>query len=168
MSDPDPDPDPAGGRNPLHASCVALTGRAVLLMGPSGAGKSDLALRLIDRGAILVSDDYTCWRRDEATGQILAAPPPTIAGRMEIRGVGIVEQPWLGDVPVALAVALTGGDPQPPIGRLPLDPVFFPLGGCAIPLFRLNGFEASAPVKLEYALRTVAGAAIITDKENER
>jgi len=162
------EPDPESGSNPLHASCVAMGERAVLLMGPSGSGKSDLALRMIDRGAMLVSDDYTHWRRDEATGQILASPPATIAGRMEIRGIGIVEQPWRGDVPVALAVALTGNDPQPPIERLPLDPSFFPLGGCAIPLIRLNGFEASAPVKLEYALRRGAGAGIIADKENER
>ena len=49
----------------LHATTVALGGRAVLLTGPSGAGKSDLALRLIDRGATLVSDDQTMViRRD--------------------------------------------------------------------------------------------------------
>ncbi|MFN3389305.1 MAG: HPr kinase/phosphorylase, partial [Allosphingosinicella sp.] len=43
----------------VHASCVAIGGRAVLIAGRSGSGKSDLALRLIDRGARLVSDDYT-------------------------------------------------------------------------------------------------------------
>ncbi|MBA3881078.1 MAG: aldolase, partial [Sphingobium sp.] len=43
----------------LHVSCVAIGDRAVLIEGRSGAGKSDLALRLIDRGARLVSDDYT-------------------------------------------------------------------------------------------------------------
>ena len=44
----------------IHASCVAIDGRALLIEGASGDGKSDLALRLIDRGATLVSDDYTC------------------------------------------------------------------------------------------------------------
>jgi transcriptional regulator with AAA-type ATPase domain len=34
----------------LHASTVALDGRAVMISGPSGSGKSDLALRLLDRG----------------------------------------------------------------------------------------------------------------------
>ena len=47
----------------LHATCVAIGGRGLLLLGPSGSGKSDLALRLIDRGAMLVSDDGVAIRR---------------------------------------------------------------------------------------------------------
>ena len=47
----------------LHASSVSIDGRAVLIEGMSGSGKSDLAMRLIDRGATLVSDDYTIVRR---------------------------------------------------------------------------------------------------------
>ena len=85
----------------VHASTVAIEGRAVLIAGRSGSGKSDLALRLIDRGAVLVSDDYTFVRR--ADGRLLASPPDTIAGRIELRGVGIVEMANLRDVPVALA-----------------------------------------------------------------
>ena len=61
----------------VHTSCVAIDGRAVLIGGRSGRGKSDLALRLIDRGAALVSDDYTLVKR--VTGRLLAAAPPTIA-----------------------------------------------------------------------------------------
>ena len=64
----------------LHATAVALGGWAVLLTGPSGAGKSDLALRLIDRGAELVADDYTMLVHDGA--QLVAGSPATIAGRM--------------------------------------------------------------------------------------
>ena len=153
--------------NPLHASCVAIEGQAILLMGPSGAGKSDLALRLIDRGAVLVSDDYTIWQRDEASGRLIASPPAPIAGRMEIRGLGIVAQEYCSAVPIALAVALVRSDHDPPVERLPLAPVFLTLDGCDIPLIRLNGLEASAPIKLEYALRTLASAANITAEENE-
>ena len=40
----------------LHASCVCVKDKGILLIGASGTGKSDLALRLIDRGAMLV-----CW-----------------------------------------------------------------------------------------------------------
>jgi len=73
----------------LHASTVALDGRAVLISGPSGSGKSDLALRLLDRGFILVSDDQTIVRKDG--GHLVAGAPPTIAGKLEVRGIGIVD-----------------------------------------------------------------------------
>ena len=84
----------------LHASAVAIEGRAVLIGGRSGTGKSDLALRLIDRGAGLISDDYTYVRR--VNGQALASAPANIAGKIEVRGVGIVELDTAADVPVAL------------------------------------------------------------------
>ena len=84
----------------LHASTVALDGRAVLISGPSGSGKSDLALRLLDRGFTLVSDDQTIVRKDG--NKLIASAPPTIHGRLEIRGIGIVEMETVSDVPVAL------------------------------------------------------------------
>ena len=60
----------------LHAACVALGDDGVVIVGPSGGGKSDLALRLIDEGAILVSDDYVWVTAVE--GSAKASPPPTI------------------------------------------------------------------------------------------
>src|SRR4029453_3149013 len=89
----------------IHASTVAIDGRAVLITGPSGAGKSDLALRLIDRGYTLVSDDQTIVRREG--NRLLASAPPNIAGKLEIRGVGIVDMDTVKDVPIALLVQLT-------------------------------------------------------------
>jgi serine kinase of HPr protein (carbohydrate metabolism regulator) len=58
----------------VHATCVAIDGRGILIRGRSGAGKSDLALRLIDRGARLVSDDYTILAA--SGGRLRAAAPP--------------------------------------------------------------------------------------------
>ena len=75
----------------VHASTVAADGRAVLITGPSGSGKSDLALRLLDRGFTLVSDDQTIVRRDG--DRLLASPPPNIAGKLEIRESG--SSTWL-------------------------------------------------------------------------
>ena len=86
----------------VHASTVAMDGRAVLINGPSGSGKSDLALRLLDRGFTLVSDDQTIVRREG--DRLIASAPPTIKGKLEIRGIGIVEMETVDNVPVALLV----------------------------------------------------------------
>ncbi|HAQ33260.1 MAG TPA: serine/threonine protein kinase, partial [Rhodospirillaceae bacterium] len=72
----------------IHGTCVALNGVTVLLRGPSGSGKSDLALRLIDGGGRLVADDQTLV---EIQGErLVATAPETIAGKMEVRGVGVL------------------------------------------------------------------------------
>src|SRR4051794_21726869 len=84
----------------LHASTVAIDGRAVLITGPSGSGKSDLALRMLDRGFTLVSDDRTILKKDG--NRLIASAPPTIAGKLEIRGLGIVDMERTDNVPVAL------------------------------------------------------------------
>jgi serine kinase of HPr protein (carbohydrate metabolism regulator) len=129
----------------VHASCVAIGGRGVLIAGASGSGKSDLALRLIDRGARLVSDDYSLVR--ESGGRLVASAPGTIAGKLEIRGVGIVDLEPLDAVPLALHVDL---DARP--DRLP-EPGRVELAGLDLPSVALAGLEASAPIKLEQALR---------------
>ena len=130
----------------VRGTCVAIGGRAVLLRGESGAGKSDLALRLIDRGARLVSDDYTEVRLEG--GNLLARAPATIAGRIEMRGVGIVEVEAAADVPLCLLVEL---DRAPE--RLPEGPVPTEIAGTVIPAVALAALEPSAPLKVEAALR---------------
>lgn len=129
----------------VHASTVAVDGRAVLITGPSGAGKSDLALRLLDRGFKLVSDDQTIVRRDG--GRLLASAPPQIAGKLEVRGIGIVEVDTAGDVPIALMVELTSD-----IQRLPDDSRERPLLGVHLPLVSIDASTASAPAKVALAL----------------
>jgi serine kinase of HPr protein (carbohydrate metabolism regulator) len=128
----------------VHGSCVAIGGRGVLIGGRSGSGKSDLSLRLIDRGASLVSDDYTELRR--AGGRVLARAPAPIAGKIEVRGLGILTLPAAADVPVCLYVDLDR-DPD----RLP-EPETMWLAGEEIPAVALAALEASAALKLEQAL----------------
>ena len=129
----------------LHASCVVKEGRAVLISGRSGSGKSDLALRLIDRGASLVSDDYTIVRR--IGGKLLASAPPNIAGKLEIRGIGIVDLPASGDAPVCMVVDLNREVERMPAAAGPMV-----IAGVSVPVVAFNGLEASAPMKVEVAL----------------
>ena len=129
----------------IHASTVAIDGRAVLITGPSGSGKSDLALRLLDRGFTLVSDDRTLLHRKG--DRLVASPPPQIAGKMEVRGIGIVEVENASDAPVALLVELTSD-----IQRLPDDSRERPILGLQLPLVSIDALTASAPSKVALAL----------------
>jgi len=129
----------------LHASTVALDGRAVLISGPSGSGKSDLALRLLDRGFVLVSDDQTVVKKDG--DRLIATAPPTIAGKLEVRGIGILEMDRAEKLPIALAVELTSE-----IQRLPDDSRERLILGVHLPLISINAAEASAPSKVALAL----------------
>jgi serine kinase of HPr protein (carbohydrate metabolism regulator) len=129
----------------VHASCVAVAGRAVLIAGASGRGKSDLALRLIDRGARLVSDDYTALRND--AGRLIATAPGTIAGKIEVRGVGIVEMEALAQAPVCLFIDLDAAPERLPEART------VELLRISVPALGLDALEGSAPIKVETALR---------------
>lgn len=130
----------------VHAGCVAIGGRGVLLFGPSGAGKSDLALRLIDEGARLVSDDYTDLTI--ARGALLARAPANIRGKMEVRGIGIVDIVAVDDAPVSLLVDL-GAAPE----RLPEAATRTYLDA-AVPLVTIDPHTASAAAKVRLSLDT--------------
>ena len=126
-----------------NVTCVAVAGRGLLIEGPPGSGKSRLALALIDRGAVLVGDDGV--RLERRGERMWAHPPPHIAGRIEIRGVGIATLPT-ASAPLCLALALD----EPP-GRLP-EPVLAELAG--IPLPRLAfGAPGQDALCAEWALR---------------
>ncbi|MBF0166404.1 MAG: HPr kinase/phosphatase C-terminal domain-containing protein [Alphaproteobacteria bacterium] len=131
----------------VHATAVALDGQGVLLLGPSGSGKSDLALRLIDAGALLISDDQV--ELSMQGDQVVAAPPAPIAGLIEARGIGLVRLPYLARAVMVLAVELVAA---PLIERLP-DPATWTGGGVTLPLLKLDPFAASAPAKLRLALK---------------
>lgn len=149
------------GATRLHATAVALGGRAALLTGPSGSGKSDLALRLVDAGWRLVADDQTLlWRRG---GGVLCRPPERLAGRLEVRGIGIVRMPALAAAPVVLLCRLVPGGTVP---RLP-EPAVERLLDVPVPVVALAPFEASAPIKLRLAMARVAAGYSATGETGE-
>ncbi len=134
----------------VHGTTVALGGEGVLLRGPSGSGKSDLALRLIDGGgACLVADDQTELSR--APNGLMARSPASIAGKMEVRGVGILRVPTVASAPVRLVVDLV---PAGSVERLP-EPQFCEYLQCSMPLLALAAFEASTPAKIRLALASL-------------
>ncbi len=134
----------------VHATTVAIDGAAVMIMGFSGTGKSDLALRLIDRGAVLVSDDYTQITR--ISDHLSASAPPAIKGKIEVRGLGIMTVPVIDSAPVRLAVTLGES-----VIRLPERVEEQVMLGVPVPVMPLAGFEASAPIKVEMALGRHSG-----------
>lgn len=131
----------------VHATAVAIDGRAILLRGPSGAGKSDLGLRLIDGGACLVADDQVELRPTD--NRVWVRAPAALAGLIEIRGIGILRLRALEKAPLAMFADLL---PSAEIERLP-ESRFENVLGIAIPVIAVSAFEASAAAKLRLALR---------------
>jgi len=134
----------------VHATCVALSETGVLLMGPSGSGKSDLALRLIEGGALLIADDRVDLCVED--GVLTARAPEPLFGLIEVRGLGIIDRPAGRRSPVGLVIELTPGETE----RLP-EPLETTLAGIALPLFRLDPFEASAAQKVALAVGLTTG-----------
>lgn len=153
----------------VHASCVARAGPdgydAVLLMGPvapaglaglaglagpAGAGKSDMSLRLIHAGWSLVADDQVI------IAQGVASAPASLAGLLEVRGLGLFRLPFLKSAPLRLVVRLVV-PPAVSIERLPepqRDEVF------DLPVIALNASAISAVERVSLALDAACGRVV--------
>ncbi len=128
----------------IHGSCAARDGHGVLLLGPPGAGKSDLLLRLFDHGFALVADDQVC------IGDGLAWAPASLAGLLEVRGLGIMRRPFVTQARLALAVQLARPE------RLPMPARH---GQTAVPLVSIDPDGCSAPLRVALALDCALGRA---------
>lgn len=126
-----------------------------MLTGPSGSGKSDLALRFIYETpaeldpALVADDQIVVTNRD---GRLVASSPDTIAGRIEIRGVGIVPVTFRREAFIGLFVDLAARE----VPRLPPEPLpVREIHGLQVPVIAFAPFEASAPLKLRFAIMTL-------------
>src|SRR3569623_3120465 len=94
----------------IHAAAVLPGPHAVLIRGASGSGKSQLAWQLIDANAAvipfarLVADDRAFVAAHH--GRLIVRPAPELAGRLEIRGLGIRRLPYEPAAVVGLVVDL--------------------------------------------------------------
>jgi len=132
----------------VHASAVVVEGVGVLIQGPSGSGKSDLALRLVDGGGLLISDDQVDLAAEG--GHLIARAPATIAGLIEARGIGIRR---VSATPAArLSFALDLVRDGQGVERLP-EPAHATYLGIDLPLWRLAAFEVSTAAKVRLIAR---------------
>ena len=135
--------------NQIHATCVANDNTAILLHGPPGCGKSDLALRLIDDGAVLIADDRVDLSVRE--GRLIASAPQQIAGLLEVRGIGIVRLDYAREGIVELAFELVSPEK---VDRLP-SPATWEQLGVSIPLIKLDPFALSACAKVRLTVESL-------------
>lgn len=132
----------------IHASCVSYFNQGILIYGKSGLGKSDLSLRLImDKGARLVADDRVEIYKNQ--NELKAKSVATIAGLLEVRGVGLCRFDYLKSTTIKLAVELVKS--QQDVERLP-ERKFFEYEGIKVQKIKLYAFEPSAPDKVILAL----------------
>ena len=139
----------------VHGTCVKINEIGVLIQGPSSSGKSDLALRLIDRGAHLVADDQTLLI--ERMGKIIASSPPTIAGILEVRGIGIISMKAISEAQIGLIIDLVEQSYVPRIPYSETKILLTTSPNIHIPVYHLNAFEGSTPHKVHLAVKVIQG-----------
>lgn len=144
-----------GAVDRVHATAIAVDGRAILIRGPSGSGKSDLAFRCLALPASpfvpapvrLVADDQVLLKRNGLA--LIASPPATLTGKIEVRGVGILDVGALNEASIALVADIVASGP---IERYPDPWPVTQLLGLDVPVLGISAYEASAPLKLLAAL----------------
>lgn len=140
----------------LHGTCVQISGLGILLTGAPGSGKSDLALRLIEpfgsASAVLVADDQVVI--EHSGGKLMARPPETIAGRLEVRGIGILNLPHVAGTELRLVVRVDAGNTDeriPDFSRQVAE-----ICGVSIPELHIDPFTVSAAAKVRAMVHALA------------
>ena len=132
----------------IHSTSVVIEDNGVLILGDSGSGKSDLALRLIDNGATLISDDISICKKN--SNDIYLYCPPEIKGLLEVREIGIITVPFVERIKLRLVVNLKSNNNE----RFPKDSCFRILG-IKIPIINIEGKNSSAVAKIKVKLNEI-------------
>ena len=132
----------------IQSTSVVIDDNGVLILGDSGSGKSDLALRLIDNGATLISDDISICRKN--SNNIYLYCPPEIKGLLEVREIGIITVPFVERIKLRLVVNLKSNNNE----RFPKDSTYRILG-IKIPIINIEGKNSSAVAKIKVKLNEI-------------
>ena len=141
----------------IHATCISIDGIGLILRGPSGSGKSDLALRLMERSAQLISDDRVDLICED--GVLIGRAPDRLSGLLEVRGVGIIEVPYGESARVWGLIDLVN---RTEIERL-RDTRIEMLCGIELPCFLIDPSAPSAEAKVRLVSGLVSGSIMRTD-----
>lgn len=130
----------------MHSTAISLNGDGILIKGPSGSGKTDLALRLIESGGKLISDDQVIIKRKAK--KLFLSSPEGLNGLMQLPGIGIVKVDHVQNIPLELVVKL---QPYNVLEPFPINNQEF-IEDFSIPSLNLYSFAISATAKIKIAL----------------
>ena len=130
----------------IHSTAISLNGDGILIKGPSGSGKTDLALRLIESGGKLISDDQVIIKRKAK--RLFLSSPKELNGLMQLSGIGIVIVDYVQNIPLELVVKL---QPYKNLDPFPINKEEI-IKDLSIPALSLYSFAVSATAKIKVAL----------------
>lgn len=129
-------------RTALHAVLMEIYGIGVLILGESGIGKSEISLDLIRKGHRLIADDRVDI--SDVRGQLIGTCPESIAGMMEVRGIGIINVERMFGVNaladksrIRLVIHLVPFKKEEPLERIGMKTDQFEILGETVPLIKL-------------------------------
>lgn len=130
----------------IHSTAISLNGDGILIKGPSGSGKTDLALRLIESGGKLISDDQVIIKRKAK--KLFLSSPKELNGLIQLSGIGIVKADYVQNIPLELVVKL---QPYKNLDPFPINKEEI-IKDLSIPALNLYSFAVSATAKIKVAL----------------
>ena len=132
----------------FHSTSVVIEDLGILIRGQSGSGKSDLALRLIDSGATLISDDLTICKK--IGDYLYLYPHSKTKGLLEVREIGIMTVPYVDNIKLTLVVELVEKEFERIPGLMTCS-----ILGIKFPKIKIFGKSSSAVAKIKIKLNQI-------------